>query len=414
MNSLKKKGFYKFNYLRVGVIVMVIVFITACSVVMARPPKKPMITKYEANTIENSLLNSENDDQLIGTYVVADTGQRKSYTKVKGEDNDYITNPMRYKDNQDGTVTDEITGLMWQQDPGEKMTWTEAVAMVADFELAGYDDWRLPTIKELYSLIDFSGNTTTKPYINTEYFVFKWGDETGERSIDSQYATSTIYESMTMGGNTTMFGVNFADGRIKGYPINKTFYVMLVRGNPAYGENNLIDNGDGTITDLATGLMWMMDDSGSFYDDGAMDWYQALTFAENLEYAGYDDWKLPDAKELQSIVDYTRSPDTTDSAAIDPMFHVTTIEAMDGSMTYPYYWSSTTHAERDHGDRGVYIAFGEALGEMGGLLMDVHGAGAQRSDPKTGNKNDYPISGMGPQGDVQMVYNYVRAVRVIK
>lgn len=44
--------------------------------------------------------------------------------------------------------------------------------------------------------------------------------------------------------------------------------------------------------------------------------------------------------------------------------------------------------------------------------MDVHGAGAQRSDPKSGNKNDYPQY-FGPQGDVRYVYNYVRSVRDI-
>ena len=64
----------------------------------------------------------------------------------------------------------------------------------------------------------------------------------------------------------------------------------------------------------------------------------------------------------------------------------------------------------------VYIAFGEALGWMkfrtgnNSTLMDVHGAGAQRSDPKTGNASDYP-QGHGPQGDVIRITNYVRCVR---
>ena len=221
-----------------------------------------------------------------------------------GQDATYQENAFSYTDNGDGTVTDNVTGLMWQQDPGEKMTWPEAVEMVETFELAGYTDWRLPTIQELYSLIDFSGQTDVSPYINMDYFVFNYGDVTGERSIDSQYATSTIYESDTMTHNTTMFGVNFADGRIKGYPIDKTFYVMLVRGNDTYGLNNFVDNGDGTITDLSTGLMWMTVDSGFLEEDGAMDWEAALSWAETLDYAGYTDWKLPNAKELQSIVDY--------------------------------------------------------------------------------------------------------------
>lgn len=43
--------------------------------------------------------------------------------------------------------------------------------------------------------------------------------------------------------------------------------------------------------------------------------------------------------------------------------------------------------------------------------VDVYGAGAQRSDPKRGNREDYP-SFFGPQGDVRYVYNYVRYVRI--
>ena len=60
----------------------------------------------------------------------------------------------------------------------------------------------------------------------------------------------------------------------------------------------------------------------------------------------------------------------------------------------------------------VYIAFGEAQGKMNNILMDVHGAGAQRSDPKTGNIANYPDF-FGPQGDVRYVFNFVRCVRDI-
>jgi len=49
---------------------------------------------------------------------------------------------------------------------------------------------------------------------------------------------------------------------------------------------------------------------------------------------------------------------------------------------------------------------------MNGLLMDVHGAGAQWSDPKDGDSADYP-SYWGPQGDVRYVFNYIRCVRDI-
>ena len=388
----------------------------------------------------------EEAEEMLPTarYVVVDTGQHTCYDDSNevgcpqpgeaffGQDAQYRATEPAYRDNGDGTVMDLNTGLMWQQDPGEKMTFTEAVAGAETFDLAGYDDWHLPTIKELYSLIDFSGLdprledtdvSSQRPFIDTEYFAFEYGDtEAGERIIDAQFATSTLYVGTTMMGAETMFGVNFADGRIKGYGTgsmpgqteDKGFYVLYVRGNSDYGVNAFVNNGDGTITDTATGLMWSQRDSGE-----GMTWEEALAWVQQMNaetYLGYSDWRLPHAKELQSIVDYARSPSTTGSAAIDPVFESTSIIDEGGEPNYPFYWTSTTHANRMSGGGAVYVAFGEALGWMsspfGGdyTLMDVHGAGAQRSDPKTGSPDDYP-HGHGPQGDVVRIYNYVRLVR---
>lgn len=354
-------------------------------------------------------------------YPVVDTGQTRSFGSDPGQDARYILNPPSYTDNGDGTVSDRVTGLMWIRDPGEKMTYAEAVKNASACRVGGYTDWRLPTIKELYSLINFNGidpdpraaqTGTLTPFIDSKVFRFQYGDpDKGERIIDAQFATSTLYTSTTLGGNRTMFGVNFADGRIKGYPTDrtprgdKTYFVLYVRGNPEYGKNSFRDNGDGTISDEATGLMWMQDDSGR-----GMDWPDALAYAESMEYAGYADWRLPSAKELQSIVDYTRSPDATGSAAIDPLFECTPITNEAGQRDYAQYWSSTTHIGMQGSDRAVYVCFGRGLGSMHGRWIDVHGAGCQRSDAKTGDIADYPQS-RGPQGDVQRLHNYVRLVR---
>ncbi len=85
--------------------------------------------------------------------------------------------------------------------------------------------------------------------------------------------------------------------------------------------------------------------------------------------------------------------------------------AADGGTNYPFYWSSTTHASiAGGGNAAAYIAFGEAFGYMMDSWMDVHGAGAQRSDPKSGDAADYP-DGRGPQGDAIRIDNFVRCVR---
>ena len=388
------------------------------------------------------------------TYPIVDTGQKKFYNNTNevsepsnggsfyGQDAQYNGDQPSYTDNGDGTVTDNVTGLMWQKSPDlngdsiinydDKLTYNEALEKADSFNLAGYTDWRLPKIKELYSLINFSGidpsgwNGTDisllTPFIDTNYFDFGYGDvNAGERIIDAQLVTSTLYTGTTMINNPTMFGVNFADGRIKGYPYEqvspqagtKNFYVLYVRGNPNYGINNFVNNNDGTITDEAAGLMWQQDDSkkGMIWEE-ALNWVQQKN-SEN--YLGNNDWRLPNVKELQSIVDYSRSLQATNSAAIDTLFNCSTITDEGGNVNYPFYWSSTTHANMVNGSNAAYVAFGEALGWMQDplgnyQLLDVHGAGAQRSDPKTGDPADYPY-GHGPQGDVIRIYNYVRLVR---
>jgi hypothetical protein len=142
-----------------------------------------------------------------------------------------------------------------------------------------------------------------------------------------------------------------------------------------------------------------------------MNWEDALNYAEDMKLAGYSDWRLPNAKELQSIVDYTRSPDTTDSAAIDTMFKTTSIVNELKKEVYPAYWTGTTHMRAGgKASAAVYVAFGRAMGCMQGRWMDVHGAGCQRSDPKNGKPDKYP-QGRGPQGDAIRILNYVRCVR---
>lgn len=388
------------------------------------PGLRPYLTKTAAARLPEGL-----------SYPIVDTGQEQCYSAeggviappVKGaalfgQDAQHQGYGPSYTVNVDGTVTDDVTGLMWQQavDLDRKVTFDEAVAGAKAFRLAGHDDWRLPTIKELYSLIDFSGGmakTLPSPYLDAAVFDFRFGTgEPGERTIDAQYWSSTEYLATTMGGNATVFGVNFADGRIKGYPKAVrgrvfTAFVRYVRGNPAYGINDFQDLGDGTVLDRASGLMWAQADS-----EAALDWPAALRYAAEARLAGHSDWRVPNAKELQSIVDYTRCPQAADPArrgpAIEPVFTTHDPAA--------YAWTSTTHLDgrpEAAGERACYLCFGPALGRLQGPdgrgnsgWIDVHGAGAQRSDPKTGDPAAY-TDGAGPQGDDVRILNRVRLVR---
>lgn len=384
-------------------------------------------------------------------YPVIDTGQETFYNNdvaidapvggdaFYGQDAQFNGNAPSYRDNGDGTVTDLHTGLMWVQERGNKMSWSAASAGASSARVGGYDDWRMPTIKELYSLIKFTGAQGTSmtstdgyiPFIDSDYFDFVYGAGTEtDRVIDSQDWSATTYVGSIMYGQSGAFGVNFADGRIKGYSIsNGEHYVRYVRGNPAYGINEFVDNHDGTISDNATQLMWTKEDSGV-----GMNWQQALQWAQdknNENYLGHRDWRLPNAKELHTLVDYRRAPKASDSAlqgaAIDPLFSMTSLIAEGGQVDYPFYWTSTSFKDGTRDSiPAAYIAFGRAFGYMKSKngdyyeLLDVHGSGAQRSDPKVGNVSDYRLGvdatgqavyGRGPQGDVVRIDNFVRLVR---
>lgn len=195
------------------------------------------------------------------------------------------------------------------------------------------------------------------------------------------------------GMNQGAFGFNFADGHIKSYGTGLDFYsgatatssglssgpdegkapgnyVRCVSGDEGvYGVNDFQDNGDGTITDHATGRTWQQADDGV-----RREWPEALAYCEGLELGGHDDWYLPNSKELQSIVDYRR----TGFPAIDETFFSITedSETLD-------FWTSTTFG--DWKNYANVLAFGKALSKSGDQTeyTDWHGAGAQRSSIKS-------------------------------
>ncbi|MCP4750715.1 MAG: DUF1566 domain-containing protein [Proteobacteria bacterium] len=391
-----------------------------------------------------------------GNYVVVDTDQTTCFDSSLGStttctgtsdsdtayDADFTGNQPSYSLNGDGTVvTDNNTDLMWAQstdtnDDGsvndsDKMTMADGVSYCENLSLGGYDDWRLPDIKTLYSLITFNGGDPSSydetdtsiltPFIHSA-FDWAFGDQNaGERLIDGQYLTSTRNENQVFSDTNpgdAFFGVNFVDGRIKSYECNgaeRTYYVRCVRGNTDYGLNNLSSTDSGaTVSDSATGLMWQQSDTQS------TDWDNAVDTCKNATTASNSDWRLPNAKELQSIVDYTRSPDTTGSAAIDSVFASTSFANEEGATEWPWYWASTTHKTYlNVGKSGAYVTFGRALGYFQNAVQDVHGAGAQRSNYKldvssTPGANAYDTFYYhGPQGDILRLGNYVRCVRDI-
>lgn len=143
----------------------------------------------------------------------------------------------------------------------------------------------------------------------------------------------------------------------------------LLAGCPS--EGRFEDNDDGTVTDTCTGLMWQKNTADLNNDEqieilgDTSAWCDAASYCDALSFAGHEDWRLPNARELQSIVDYGRS-----NPSIDPVF---------GGLS-EFYWSSTSYQEAPDDAWGVGFNSGYV-----GIRVKL--------------------------GDFDFSYNYVRAVR---
>ena len=241
----------------------------------------------------------------------------QSYTKLDANGNDLPDNaPWPWV-----MVRDNITGLIWEMkqdkddtenyanphDADNTYVWSDSIGDgtgTEDFihalnseQFGSYSDWRLPTIKELSSLID-SSIPYPGPIINTDYFA---------NTQPGVYWSSPTYADSTTGAHQ---------------------YVRAVRGGQCGLHGTFVDNGNGTVTNTGTGLMWQKATAPGRYL-----WQAALLYCEGLFLGGHNDWRLPSRNELQSIVDYN-----TAYPAFDPIF------SYNDNGLYDFYWSSTTFA----------------------------------------------------------------------
>jgi len=347
--------------------------------------EESMITSEEVTTEDTASEVTANSEY---TYPIVDTNQGICYNNSElidcpksgeafyGQDAQYTGITPSYTDNGDGTITDNVTGLLWTQDLSDSsISWEEADDYCDSLELAGYDDWYLPTAKELWSIRDFSQGW---PWVDTDYF-YLVGDGSEQRQHHSwtsnPYLVESEYQNEQVQGDPA-FIVNDWTGHIKAMSGNR--FVRAVRGDISYGTNDFVDNGDGTVNDNATGLMWSQDDNGE-----AINWETALAYAEDSTYAGYNDWRLPNVKELQSIADYSG----VFSAINTSVFNPTKLTNIKGQTDYPFYWSSTSNpVEGSDGevDSGSVYAWVLAAGyntDPDGY--DLHGAGSVVFTPKS-------------------------------
>ena len=122
-----------------------------------------------------------------------------------------------------------------------------------------------------------------------------------------------------------------------------------VRAGVAWPNPRFHDNGNGTITDNLTGLMWTKNANLS---GSTMTWYQAVDYCNNLTLGGYSDWRLPNVSELESLI----NDDEPNSATWLNNLGFTNVQSSN-------YWSSTTSA---YGPGSAWIVFMD----VGGMYYD--------------------------------------------
>jgi hypothetical protein len=248
--------------------------------------------------------------------LLPDTGQTQSYTTTFGEDHDYLINTPLFTNNNNGAITDNVTGLMWKQVDGGEMTIENAITYCDNLVLGGFSDWRLPTPIESFSIIN---HQNSNPAINTNYFTL----------TSAGYWWTSVFEN----NSTTKVWCTNSGGGIGNHPKAETvsaggtkkFHARAVRTvtTPTTITNHFTDNGD-TITDNLTQLVWQ-----KIPNTTALTWEQALVYAEGLSIGNLTDWRLPNIKELQSI----NNELATNPSVFAPYF---------SNVGVHNYWSSTT------------------------------------------------------------------------
>lgn len=120
--------------------------------------------------------------------------------------------------------------------------------------------------------------------------------------------------------------------------------------NSTTPDSRFVDNGDGTVNDEQTGLIWMRCALGQNWDGATCigsastyTWQQALTVAEGNVFGGSDAWRLPNIKELNSIIE---------RACVEPSINQSIFPVTSSSG----FWSSSLKADSD--DYGWFVSFG--------------------------------------------------------
>ena len=189
-------------------------------------------------------------------------------------------------------VVDENTHLRWLL-LKEKATWENAKARCEALTYGGHE-WRLPTMKELLSITD---HDRYSPALNSYYF----------RNVSNEVFWSST-PNLSETEYDEMWVLYSGNGGTNAYPLTSTSLDIACVSGGEYGRPGVFEvkntGGDEVVFDSETNLMWQ---KTYFSGEDGVNWGVALAYCENLEYAGYTDWRLPNKNELATLVDYSRA-----------------------------------------------------------------------------------------------------------
>ena len=312
--------------------------------------------------------------------------------------------------NADGTtpisgevVVDQLTGLMWSRTTGtgpgackpyQSMFWPNALDQVTCLNAnsyLGYTDWRLPNVNELRSLInreEVNSNVwLNNQGFNLNYLAQYWSSTTYEVttssawSVDMRYGVVDYYADKY--DSRYVFPVRDAQA---GAPIDvaKTGQTTCYDGlgavisctntgqdgsyqkGVAWPSPRFTTNPDTSVTDNLTGLIWAPDanvmktrdstwNSDLWANDGLVKWQHALDYVAKLNtenFLGHDDWRLPNANELESLMHLGQ---------VNPATWLNGQGFSNLATIYSTYWTSTTYSDSLARNEALFVGMNKGL-----------------------------------------------------
>jgi hypothetical protein len=283
-------------------------------------------------------------------------------------------------------VTDHLTNLIWLKDADRfgEVTWEQALSNAHNLAAGSCGlsdgskkgDWHLPNIKELFSLLDYGTGVPLiphgHPFKNVKSSIYWTGT--------SLASAPTLAWMMTLGIGPTVFDLKINPNRM--WPVRngensrvpktgqKTCWDSKgkviecagswqdgqVQAGAPWPDPRFQDNGDGTVTDNLTRLVWLKN-ANPF---GFRTWQQALDECHRLVSGSHGltddsksgDWRLPNIKEIESLVDYEKfGPCLPDGGK--------PFEGVRPSS----YWTSTSVAEAPSEAMFIILGVGPAIFE---------------------------------------------------